>query len=215
MILDLIKERASVRNFSSEVPPEDKINRILEAGRLAPSWVNVQPWHFIVIKDSGTKELLSKLAKGQPHVMQAPVVIVCLGDLSAWEVENYTDIVKSRNLPPEKERALIAGNPKLVSQDAVVFRTIEEVTYATSYMTLAAHDEGLGCCVIGAIGNELTGVLPEVYAEVRDKLNIPEDYILVSLFAVGYPSENLQKMPKARKSFEETVSFEKFGQKTL
>lgn len=212
MILDLIKERASVRNFSSEVPPDDKINRILEAGRLAPSWVNVQPWHFIVIKDCGTKELLSKLAKGQPHVMQAPVVIVCLGDLSAWEVENYTNIVKSRNLPPEKEMALIAGNPKLVSQDAVVFRTIEELTYAVSYMTLAVHDEGLGCCVIGAIGNELTGVLPDVYAEVKQKLNIPENYVIVSLLTIGYPAENIQKTPKARKSFEEIVSFEKFGQ---
>jgi len=212
VILDLIKERFSVRSFSSEVPSEEKINRVLEAGRLAPSWVNVQPWHFILIRDRNSKELLSKLAKGQPHVLQAPVVIVCLGNLSAWEVENYTNIVKSRNLPPEKERALIAGNPKLVSQNAVISRTLEEVTYAASYMTLAAHDEGLGCCVIGAIGNELTGVLPDIYAEVRSKLNIPENHIIVSLLTIGYPSENLQKMPKARKSFEEIVSFEKFGQ---
>jgi nitroreductase len=215
VILDLIKERFSVRSFSPKVPADDKINRILEAGRLAPSWVNVQPWHFVVIKDQNTRELLSKLAKGQPHVLQAPVVIACLGDLSSWEVENYSNIVKSRGLPPERAEALIAGNPKLKSQEAVTCRTIEELTYAISYMTLAVHDEGLGCCVIGAIGNELTGVLPDVYAEVRKKLNIPENFIIITLLAIGYPSDDIQKTPKARKSFEEVVSFEKFGQKTF
>jgi len=215
LILESIKERYSVRSFSQEIPTDEQIMRILEAGRLAPSWVNVQPWHFIAIKDLSTRELLSKLAKGQPHVMQAPVVIACLGDLSSWEVDNYASIVNSRGLPPERAQALIAGNPKLKNQEAVLYRTIEELTYAMAYMTLAVHDEGLGCCVIGAIGNEITGILPEVYAEVRKKLNIPAGSILVSLLAMGYPSDVVQKPPKARKSFEEVVSFEKFDQKSF
>ena len=82
MVLDLIKDRCSVRSFSDIEPSEDQISSILEAGRLAPSWVNVQPWHFVAIRNRETKELLSKLANRQVQIAQAPVVIACCGDLS-------------------------------------------------------------------------------------------------------------------------------------
>ena len=51
MVLREISERYSVRNFSDRNIPDEIIRDILEAARLAPSWVNTQPWHFIVVKD--------------------------------------------------------------------------------------------------------------------------------------------------------------------
>lgn len=60
-MLDLIKSRKSVRKYSEKHISDEDLRKILEAGRLAPSWMNVQSWKFILIKSEENKELLSKL----------------------------------------------------------------------------------------------------------------------------------------------------------
>jgi len=55
MILEAIKERQSVRNYLDKEIPEELLRQVLEAGRLAPSACNNQPWKFIVVKDKKLK----------------------------------------------------------------------------------------------------------------------------------------------------------------
>ena len=176
-----IKERHSVRNFSDKAVPDEIIENILEAGRLAPSWVNVQPWHFIAIRDKETKELLKELSSGQPHLVTADTVIICCGNKMAWEYNNYKAVITSKpGIPQEKiDRLLSYPNFNQEGQEAVKLRCVEEVTYAVAYMTLEAHKNGLGCCIIGAFGNELTETNPEVYEKVRERLNLPEEILLI------------------------------------
>ena len=57
--IDQILKRRSIRKFSSEPVPEEVKVKILEAGRQAPSAVNAQPWHFIIITDQEAKEACS------------------------------------------------------------------------------------------------------------------------------------------------------------
>lgn len=59
-LLDVIFRRRSIRRYKSELIPDEVLNNILEAGRLAPSADNAQPWHFIVITDPTIKRKLSK-----------------------------------------------------------------------------------------------------------------------------------------------------------
>lgn len=59
-ILEAIKNRRSVLRFESTAVADAQLEAILEAGRWAPSWINKQPWNFIVIKDQNTKEKLSE-----------------------------------------------------------------------------------------------------------------------------------------------------------
>jgi len=59
-VLEAIRNRRSVVRFESTVVEDDKIEAILEAGRWAPSWINKQPWSFIVIKDQKTKDKLGE-----------------------------------------------------------------------------------------------------------------------------------------------------------
>ncbi len=214
MFLNLVKNRFSVRFFNSEIPSKEEIENVLKAGRLAPSWVNVQPWHFIVVQNDETKELLSKLSHGQPHVKTAPIIIVCCGDKNAWKQENYKAMLESR---PEitKEKidrimGLPALNPELVGEEAVTIRTVEEVTYATAYMTISAQEQGLGSCVIGGIGNEITKSIPDVYKEVRKKLLLPDGVIIVSLLLLGYPSQDIKKPEKSRKNSDQIISYETY-----
>ena len=94
MVLKEIAERYCSRSFSDKKVPDEVLKDILEAARLAPSWVNTQPWHFIVVKDKRNKAMLSQLAHGQPHVEEASAVIVCCGDKNAWEDENFRKTFK-------------------------------------------------------------------------------------------------------------------------
>jgi nitroreductase len=50
-----IKNRRSIRKYKPDSVPADKLERILEAARIAPSWSNLQCWRFIVVEDQDTK----------------------------------------------------------------------------------------------------------------------------------------------------------------
>ena len=73
---DVIKNRRSIRSYKPNPIPREKINKILESARLAPSASNRQPWHFIVVED---KTMIKKLAK-QSWAEEAPLMIVGLAD---------------------------------------------------------------------------------------------------------------------------------------
>jgi len=57
--IEKILSRKSIRNFKNESVDEEVLNNILEAGRRAPSATNMQPWHFVVVRDYKEKEAFS------------------------------------------------------------------------------------------------------------------------------------------------------------
>ncbi len=215
MVLDVIKNRYSVKNFKPKIPSDEQINAILEAGRLAPSWLNVQPWHYIVIKDKETISLMGQLSNGQKHVATAPVIIACCGDFNAWSKDKFRKVVEAKpGLTPEKIEFLVNSpmyNPGERGTDAILYRTIEQVTYAVAYMTLEAHNQSLGACIIGAIGNKLTGGLDDISAKVKQKLNLPENMEIINLLVLGYPDESKAPPKKIRKDFNQVVSQETYN----
>lgn len=82
VVLNNILERTSVRSYLDKSIEDDKIEKLLRAGMAAPTAVNKQPWHFVVVTD---KSLLQKLAKANPYaemVARAPLAIVVCGDMT-------------------------------------------------------------------------------------------------------------------------------------
>ena len=81
-VFEAVQARRSIREFEETAVPREKLERVLEAGRLAPSARNSEPWHFIVVTDEVKKKVLShgRFAKFVAH---APVVIVACGDHEA------------------------------------------------------------------------------------------------------------------------------------
>jgi len=75
---EVLEKRRSIRKYKDTPVPKEKILKILEAARIAPSASHRQPWHFIVVEN---KETIKKLAK-QPRA-EAPVMIVGLADQAA------------------------------------------------------------------------------------------------------------------------------------
>ena len=81
-VLEVIRSRRSVLRFEETRIKEEKVKAILEAGRWAPSWVNKQPWSFIVVTNRNIKEQLSKVVPTVfvQGVKEAPVCIVVVVD---------------------------------------------------------------------------------------------------------------------------------------
>jgi nitroreductase len=123
----VISTRRSIRKYKPIPVEEEKLNRILEAARIAPSAGNRQPWHFIVIKDEEIKNRL-KEAKVYYHenrnwewFYSAPVIICVCGEPSkSW-----------------------------VRKDGRDYRDVD-VAITFDHLILAATVEGLGTCWIGA-----------------------------------------------------------------
>jgi nitroreductase len=165
---EVIKNRKSIRDYEDTPIPEDKLLRVLEAARLAPSGSNRQAWKFIVVRDSKRRQKLAQAAEGQTFVGKAPVVIAA--------VSTMPDLV------------MICGVPACVVDLAI----------AVDHITLAAADEGLGTCWIGAFSQQTA----------RDILKIPDKYQIVALLPLGYPKQTGR--PKVRKSLNEIICYETF-----
>lgn len=127
-VFEAIHTRRSVRSYKREEVKEEELNRILEAGRWAPSAGNVQPWEFIVVKGREVKARLAQAALNQGFITEAPVVIVVCADLqrAAWAYG-------------ERGETLYC---------------LQDTAAATQNMLLAAHALGLGACWVGAFHEE-------------------------------------------------------------
>ena len=169
----VITTRRSVRAYADKPVPEDVLDRVLEAARLAPSACNFQPWRFIVVKDAATRSQLAKLAHRQQFMVKAPVVIVCCG-------KRY----------PQKYN-WIGDNLYLV-----------DLGIAIEHLVLAARNEGLGTCWVGAFHDQ----------PIKKLLDIPADHDVVMMLPVGYPvSEDQFGATTERLAMDQIVFSERFG----
>jgi len=83
-VYDAITGRRSVRKYRPEAVPEDALQRILNAGRLAPSGHNRQPWRFVVVRDGDRRRALADAAASHNRfIAEAPVVLAFLGYLAS------------------------------------------------------------------------------------------------------------------------------------
>jgi nitroreductase len=143
---EAFKTRRSIRSYQSKPVEEEKLAKVLEAARLAPSAVNLQPCDFIVVKDAAAKERLAK-AYVRPWFGKAPVIIVvCATPEKAW-----------------------------VRGDGEEFWKID-AAIALENMVLAATAEGLGTCWIGAFDEQKAKAALSVPADVRVVAMTPLGY---------------------------------------
>lgn len=79
-VMDAIRKRRSIRKYKPSEIPKEHLLEILEAGRLAPSAGNRQPWKFIVVRGPEQRRRLAEAARGQMFIADAAAVIVALAD---------------------------------------------------------------------------------------------------------------------------------------
>ena len=165
---ELIRKRYSVRAYKPDDVDDDKLQRVLDAARLAPTAANRQAIQFIVVHTKGREAELGRIYRAEWFV-QAPLVICACGIPTAnWvrkDGKNYNDI---------------------------------DVAIAMDHLILAATDEGLGTCWIGAFDA----------SAAREVLHLPDDVEPIAFTPLGYPAD--QAEPKNRKPISELVRYERW-----
>jgi len=158
-IMDIIKERRSIRQYDTTRPiPDEVLNQVLEAVRWAPSWANTQCWEVIVVKDPQVKEQLQACFNRNPAlqaIVDAPVVIGLCGKLQS--------------------SGFYKGQPTTKFGDWYMF----DLGLATQTLCLAAQALGLGTVITGMFNIDMANAA----------LKVPEGYQLVTLVPMGYPAK--------------------------
>jgi nitroreductase len=78
---DAIRSRRNVRQFDQRALPEADLHRILEAGRIAPSSRNWQPWDFVVVTDREQLVRLAEVWRGGAHIARAAAAVALIGPI--------------------------------------------------------------------------------------------------------------------------------------
>ena len=173
-----IETRRSIRKYTNKPVEEEKIARLLESARLAPSGSNTQPWHFIIVKSGVTREKLAEKSNNQKWMLSAPVFIVCVADIRS-RIKADMKIALDENSP---EKALK--------------QIIRDTSIAVEHIVLEAEDLGLSTCWVADFTQE----------QIRPVLNIPADKYVVCILTLGYGDESPKAWP--RKKLEDMVHYE-------
>jgi nitroreductase len=97
-VFEAVRTMLAVRRYLDRAVPETIVQRIVEAGRLTGSAMNLQPWHFIVIQDRDTLRRLGALARSGPYVAEAPLAIVVVVDRTGYAVSDASRAIDSMML---------------------------------------------------------------------------------------------------------------------
>jgi nitroreductase len=204
-VLKAISKRTSIRKFKTTPVEKDKIDKVLEAGRRAPSWGNTQPWRFIVIQDKARREEIAK-ASGQPGIGAAPVLIVCCATIDDFTKKGHGEALKSLipagAMTEELANIVLQSDvfaPYLRGEAVMTVKAGEQLMIAIAYMTIEAVNQGLGTCWVGAI----------MAKELQKALNLPGNIFVHSLLPLGYPDEDPK--PRPRKDVNKVVFWEKYA----
>ena len=158
-LIDIIKQRKSVRKYLQRPIPRDIIEKCVEAARLAPSADNVQPWRFIVIDDPEYKrifcrEVLRGVFKRTRFIEKAPVIVVLAAKTSLLVHRIGKRVVKT--------------DVQLI-----------DMGIAGEHLVLQAQEFGIGTCWVNMFNPK----------SARKFLKLSPGYRVVSLIAMGYPAE--------------------------
>jgi nitroreductase len=102
-LLEVIFRRRSIRRYKAESIPDDVLRNILEAGRLAPSADNAQPWHFVVVTERKTKVKLST-GRWNRFIKNSAVTIVGCGyAYNEWSTIDVTIALENMVIAAEAQ----------------------------------------------------------------------------------------------------------------
>lgn len=162
---NLIKERYSVRAFRPDTVEQEKLEKVLEAARLAPTAANRQPFQLIVIQTQGREEEL-RTVYDKAWFVEPPLVLCACGlPEEGWtrrDGKSYVDV---------------------------------DVAIVMDHLILAAANEGLGTCWVGAFDP----------TAARRVLGLPTNVEPIAFTPLGYPAD--EPRPKKRKPIQELVRY--------
>ena len=183
-LIQLIKQRRSIRRFLDKPIDREVIEEIIQAGRYAPSDRNRQPWRFIIISNREYIRGLSEKVRGELKKLLRKKINI------PKELKEKENKILLAAAAYAKEDHIFFDAPVLILilTDDKLFST-ESSACCAQNMMLAAHSLGIGSCWIG-----LANVLNLNKKYLRD-IGVPEGYHIAAAIIFGYPAEKKTKLP--------------------
>lgn len=179
-LLELVNIRQSDRKYIDKEVEKEKLERCLEAARLAPSASNSQPWTFIVVNEPELKDKVARKTFGpaktfNKFVPQAPVII-----------------------------AIVLEKPKITTELGGRVKKKEwpliDIGIAAEHLCLQAAEDGLGTCMLGWFDEQ----------SIKKLLQIPQSNTIPLLITLGYTPDDYKLRKKVRKKFEKVVKWNSY-----
>ncbi len=175
---DCIKTRRSIRNYKEDQIPQEVIREVVDLARFAPSWKNTQIARYYVVQNAALKQNIAENCMGgfalnTKTLTTAPALVVVA------YVEKRSGYERDGSFATSKE-------DRWEMFDAGI---------ATQTFCLAAHEKGLGTCIMGIFDEE----------KIAEAITLPEGQKIGAVVAIGYPAEEPGTLP--RKEVEQLVQF--------
>lgn len=166
--LDLANKRYSVRNYKKTPVERDKLNRCIEAARLAPSACNSQPWKFVIVDEPGftgevAKTAFEEILNLNHFAFKAPALVLIVSERQKM-FARFAGVVKKKN-----------------------FNQMD-VGIAAEHFCLQAAEEGLGSCMMGWFNER----------KVKRMLSIPRRKRVELIISVGYSADEKVRPKKRK-----------------
>jgi nitroreductase/dihydropteridine reductase len=198
--------RAAIKKYDkTKSVSEAQLNLILEAGRMAPSSVGLEPWKFIIIEDPETRAKLQAAAYGQTQVVDASYFVVLVAETNKNEVleSAIARVAKSAGLSADDSsldgyRGLIQGTTSWMDPIAFANYAKQQVFIALGFMLEAA-------ALAGIDANPMGGFDSEKFDEILNLKSRNLTSTVIMGVGVRDESDGYTKMPKFRKEMSEVV----------
>ena len=216
---NIVHERRSIRGYQQKPVPRELIEEIIDLAKRAPSSMNTQPWHFHVI----TGEPLERIRKGNTEKMMSGSAVDreikmnhgYEGPHRERQIEIAVQLFEAmgiaRDDKPKRQDWVMRGFrqfdapvsivitvDKALADDTIAHFDCGAATYG---LVLAAWSKGLGSVINGQ------GIMQS--SVVRENANIPEDEVIMTCVAMGYPSDEFvaNEVKSRRVANDQVASF--------
>ena len=190
-LFEAIKNRRSIRHYTTDTVDDDKVNKILEAGRWAPSWANTQCWRFVAVRDPNIK---SRIGQSLMRIKRDDKLVDNPGIKIFNDVPVLIVVCAETNKSGCKPGEATSKDFVTDKGDWFMF----DAALAVQNMVLATHGLGLGTVIIGAFDAPM----------VEEILEIPEGYRVIILLPLGVPAREGKAPP--RKELAEITAHDKW-----
>lgn len=202
---DVIANRRSVNFFDPRKEVSQAILKdVIEKAAMAPSGFNLQPWNIVAVREPEEKERLKKLAWNQPKITQAPVVLIVLADRDGWKQDhpvaerNIQERIKTGAMKEEERQSLADSWFSIYGETTEKQQAFacKNTGFFAMCLMLAAKNSGLETHPMDGFDHD----------GVRKAFNIPDNFWIPLLLAVGYVKDDFKVAPpKWRKRAEDIL----------
>lgn len=175
-MIDIMKNRRTIRKYIEQDIPEELLNELLEVAARASNTGNMQLYSVVVTRDQSNKEKLAPAHFNQPMITKAPVVLTFCADAN-------------RFVKWAEQRKAEAGFDNL---QTFIASTIDAMLFAQAFCD-AAEEKGLGICYLGTTAYNADKII--------EALSLPRLVVPIVTVTVGYPAmplpEQVERLPLA------------------